>query len=233
MTILIVEDDTDLVDVLCFVLRRDGHDVIAAHSGDAGLQLWRSRDPQLVLLDADLPKVTGWEICKTIRHESDTPVIMMTGAATEADKIRGFDLGADDYITKPFSHRELVSRIRVAIRRGKNSSDQPRKGWQTLAAGDIRLDPQWRTVHRGGQAIRLTSIEFKILYELVLHEGQVLTYEILTDRVWGYDGVDDATLLKGHIRNMRRKLEPDPSEPTYIQTVPGVGYTFRRATPST
>jgi DNA-binding response OmpR family regulator len=228
MSILIVEDDSDLLDILCFALRRDGHDVIAAHDGASGLQLWKARDPRLVLLDVDLPKVNGWDVCKQIRRESNTPVIMLTGAHAEDDKVRGLELGADDYLVKPFSHRELSARIKAVMRRAKEASDQPRKGWQMVAAGDLKLDPQWRTVTRGDESLKLTGIEFKILYELVLHEGQVLTHQVLTDRVWGYEGVDDATLLKGHIRNLRRKLEADSSNPVYIHTVAGVGYTFRR-----
>ncbi len=228
MSILIVEDDSDLLDILCFALRREGHDVIAAHDGAAGLELWKSKDPRLVLLDVELPKMNGWEVCKRIRSEASTPIIMLTGNSTDTDIVKGLELGADDYITKPFSPKQLMARIRAVLRRAKESADQPRKGWQVIAAGDLKLDPQWRTVYRGEEPVRLTPIEFKLLYELVLHEGQVLTHQILTDRVWGYEGVDDASLLKGHIRNLRRKLEADSADPVYIHTVAGIGYTFRR-----
>ena len=227
MAILVVEDDSDLLDILCFTLRREGHDVIAAHDGAQALQLWETKHPQLVLLDIDLPKVSGWDVCKQIRKESTTPVIMLTAASNDPDIVKGLELGADDYITKPFSPRQLVSRIRAVLRRVKETVDQPRQGWQVMIAGDLKLDPQWRTVHHGDEAIRLTPMEFKLLYELVLHEGQVLPHQVLTDRVWGYEGVDDASLLKGHIRNLRRKLESDSSDPTYIHTVAGIGYTFR------
>ena len=228
MSILIVEDDPDLLDLLCFALRREGHEVVAAHDGAAGLQLWKTKDPRLVLLDVDLPKVSGWDVCKQIRSESDTPVIMLTAAGAEGDIVKGFGLGADDYITKPFSPKQLLARVGAVLRRAKESADQPRKGWQAITAGDLKLDPQWRTLTRGSESIYLTPIEFKLMYELVLHEGQVLTHQILTDRVWGYEGVDDASLLKGHIRNLRRKLENDSSAPVYIHTVAGIGYTFRR-----
>lgn len=233
MSILIVEDDADLLDILCFTLRREGHEVIAARDGAVGLQLWRQKDPQLVLLDVDLPKVNGWEVCRQIRAESNTPILMLTAARSDADIVRGLDSGADDYITKPFNPRELLARIRAVLRRAKEAADQPRKGWQVITAGDLKLDPQWRSVYIGDRAIRLTGIEFKLLYELVLHEGQVLTHQILTDRVWGYEGVDDGSLLKGHIRNLRRKLDDDSNNPTYIHTVPGIGYTFRRRQPAT
>lgn len=228
MPILVVEDDPDLLDILCFTLRREGHDVIAARDGVAGLEMWRSKDPLLVLLDVDLPKKNGWEVCKEIRKESNTPIVMLTAADDEADIVKGFDAGADDYVTKPFSHKQLVMRIGAVLRRVKQNPEQPKRGWQVMNAGDLRLDPQWRTVQRGENAIRLTPMEFKLLYELILHEGQVIPHQILTDRVWGYEGVDDTSLLKGHIRNLRRKLEDDSSAPVYIRTVAGIGYTFSR-----
>jgi len=228
MALLVVEDDVDLLDILCFALRRAGHDVIPARDGAAALQIWKDKDPQLVLLDIDLPNVNGWEVCKSIRSESSTPIIMLTGASADADAVKGLELGADDYVTKPFSPRQLIARVEAVLRRSKESRDEPRKGWQVITAGDLRLDPQWRTVIRGNDPIRLTRTEFKLLYELVIHEGQVLPHQTLTDRVWGYEGVDDASLLKGHIRNIRRKLEVDPANPDYIQTVSGIGYTFRR-----
>jgi DNA-binding response OmpR family regulator len=229
MSILVVEEDIDLLDILSFALRRAGHDVAAAHDGAAGLQLFKARKPQLVLLDIDLPRVNGWDVCKAIRSESMTPIIMLTGANTDTDAVRGLELGADDFITKPFSFRQLLARVQAVLRRSAEAVDEPRKGWQVLTAGDLCLDPQWRRVTRGDEETHLTPIEFKLLYELVLHEGQVLPHHALTDRVWGYEGVDDASLLKGHIRNLRRKLEHDASTPLYLHTVAGVGYTFRRA----
>ena len=142
MAILIVEDDPDLLDILVFAVRREGHDVIAAHDGAAGLHLFKTKEPQLVLLDADLPKVNGWEVCKAIRSESNTPIIMLTGAASDTDVVKGLELGADDYVTKPFSPKQLMARIRAVLRRAKESADEPRKGWQVITAGDLKLDPQ-------------------------------------------------------------------------------------------
>jgi DNA-binding response OmpR family regulator len=228
MTILIAEDDVDLLDILCFAMRRAGHDVVAARDGASALELFRRKAPRLVLLDIQMPRMDGWDVCKAIRAESTTPIIMLTGRSADEDVVRGLELGADDYISKPFSPTQLLARVQAVLRRSQESPTQPRQGWQTLTAGDLRLDPQWRRVTRNGRDIHLTPIEFKLLYELVLHEGQVLPHQTLTDRVWGYEGVDDASLLKGHIRNMRRKLEDDSSAPSYIQTVAGVGYTFRR-----
>ena len=210
--------------------------MLAASDGAVGLHLWQTKTPQLVLLDADLPKVSGWELCKRICRESNVPVIMLTGASTEADTMRGLDLGADDYTTKPFSPAVLIARIQAVMRRAKEAAEQPRVGQQPITAGDLTLSPQWRTVTQGDRANHLTGIEFKVLYELVLHEGQVLTHQILTDRVWGYDAVEDASLLKGHIRNLRTKLDDDAAHPTYLHTVAGLGYTFQRregTTPST
>ena len=228
MSILVLEHDADLLNLVTFLLRRDGHDVVAAHDGAAGLHLWEMKDPRLVLLEADLPKLTGWEACKHIRRAGETPIIMVGESAHDDQVVRAFEYGADDFITKPFSPRQLTARIHALLRRVRESADQPRKGWQTITAGDLHLDPQWRNAGRGGDEMHLTATEFKLLYELVLHEGQVLTHAILTDRVWGYEGVDDASLIKGHIRNLRRKLEPDAAHPTYVQTVPGIGYTFGR-----
>ncbi|HLZ70653.1 MAG TPA: response regulator transcription factor [Dehalococcoidia bacterium] len=228
MTILVAEDDVDLLDILCFAIRRAGHDVVAARDGAAALELFRRKEPQLVLLDVQMPRMDGWEVCKAIRDESSTPIIMLTARSADEDVVRGLQLGADDYICKPFSPTQLLARVQAVLRRTNENPTQPRLGWQTISAGDLRLDPQWRRVTRSGHDIHLTPIEFKLLYELVLHEGQVLPHQTLTDRVWGYEGVDDASLLKGHIRNMRRKLEDDSASSGYIQTVAGVGYTFRR-----
>lgn len=228
MTILIVEDDPDLLDILCFTVRREGYDVIAAGDGAAGLQLWKTMHPELVLLDVQLPKLSGWEVCKQIRAESTTAVIMLTDAGSEAEVVSGLALGADDYITKPYSSKQLIARIGAVLRRTRESADQPRRGWQVVTVGDLKLDPQRRTVSRAEEAIRLTPIEFKLLYAMVLHEGQVLTHHVLIDQVWGYEGMDDAGPLKSHIHNLRRKLEIDAAQPRYIDTVAGVGYTFRR-----
>src|SRR6266508_1772032 len=130
MAILLMEDDADLLAILCFALRRDGHEVIAARDGAVGLQLWRTKDPQLVVLDVGLPKVSGWEVLKQIRAESSTPVIMLTAALSDADVLQGLEGGADDYVTKPFNPRELFARIRAVLRRAKEAADQPRKGWE-------------------------------------------------------------------------------------------------------
>jgi DNA-binding response OmpR family regulator len=202
--------------------------VLATGDGDTALQLWKAKHPSFVLLDIDLPKVNGWEICKTIRAESAVPIIMLTASVSEADVVKGLDAGADDYMVKPFSPRVLTARIRAAQRRTDHNrahqADMPR-----LGISEIVLNPEWHTVERAGETIRLTTTQFKLLHELVQYAGQVLTHERLVDRIWGYAGVDDRSILKGHIHNLRSRLEPDPANPIYVKTVPGIGYTFPRS----
>jgi len=228
MLILIVDDDRDLLNILALVLRREGHEVLLAHDGEAALNLWKAKRPNLVLLDVEMAKINGWDVCKAIRKESTTPVILLTVSDTYADIIQGFDLGADDYVTKPFNPWVLCARIRAILRRAQDAPDEPRTDCQVVTAGELRLDPQFRSAFRNDEAIQLTPIEFKLLYELVLHQEQALPHQTLTDRIWGYGGVGDSHLLRGHVRKLRHKLEPNPSKPIYIHTVTGMGYTFRR-----
>jgi DNA-binding response OmpR family regulator len=228
MSVLVIDDDGDLLDVLSYLLRRDGYDVIPAHNGVAGFEAWQTGDPELVMLASELPQMSGWQVCEKIRAESDTPIIILGRPSDEDAMLRGLELGADDYITKPFAPRQLLARVRAVLRRAHESLDGPRKGRQLLHAGDLLLDPQFRTVERDSAVVTLTPTEFKLLYELVLHEGQVLTPSVLTDRVWGYVAVDDTTVVKGQIFNLRRKLEPDAAHPLYIHTVAGSGYVFRQ-----
>ena len=230
MAILVVDDDQDLLDVLCFTLRRGGYEVLRARDGGAALQLARSKSLELILLDIELPGLSGWEVCKKVREESNTPIIIVTAAHREEEVVRGLELGADDYITKPFGPHELLARIRAVGRRTDTRAVKPQGGPQAVSAGDLALDPQMRLVTIGGREIRLTPTEFKLLHELVLHEGQVLTYRLLSDRVWGYDDLEDSAMLRGHIRNLRSKLGDDSAAPTYVHTVSGIGYTFRRRT---
>ena len=236
MSILVVEDDVDLLDILCFTVRRAGHEVTAARDGAIGLHLFRSKEPQLVLLDVNLPKLNGRDVCTAIRAEARTPIIMLTALNSEDDVVRGLDPGVDDYITRPFGPRSLLAKIEAVLRRTRDAAETPRRGWQALAVGGLQLDPQWRTVRRAGCEVPLTPTEFKPFFELALHEGQVLPHRTLSHfdrRVWGYEGVDDSSLLKCHVRNIRRKLKDDAAAPTYLHTVPGVGYSFRRTAAAT
>jgi DNA-binding response OmpR family regulator len=234
MSLLVVEPDSDLLDLQLFMLRRAGYEGIAARDGAAALRLWQSKRPQLILLEAQLPLLDGWEVCEAVRKVDETPIIFVSETHSDAAVVRALGSGADDYVAKPFSPKQLLARIEAVLRRATAKDLRQRSAAEVLTAGDLVLEPQWRRVRRGLEEIRLTGTEFKLLHELVLHEGQVLSHQLLADRVWGYDDVEDAGPLKGHVRNLRRKLEPEPdSKPVYIQTVAGVGYTFCRQTAHT
>jgi DNA-binding response OmpR family regulator len=232
MSVLVVDDDADLLDVLSYLLRREGYDITPARNGASGLQAWEAGDPELVVLGLELPDMSGLQVCERIRAAADTPIIILARSNDEDTMVRGLEMGADDFMVKPLSPRQLLSRVRAVLRRAHESLDGPRKGRQLLRAGDLLLDPQFRTVQRGTTVVTLTPTEFKLLYELVLHEGQVLTPALLTDRVWGYVSVDDTTVVKGQIFNLRRKLEPDAAHPRYIHTIAGSGYVFRQPSSS-
>jgi DNA-binding response OmpR family regulator len=222
MAILLVEDEQDLADIVGYTLRRSGHDVITAYDGMTALRLLKTRAPSLVILDVNLPHVDGWQILHQIRTSTATPVIMLTGCSTDEDVVRGLRLGADDYVTKPFSPVQLVARVEAVMRRAAPETGAVRS--RALELGDIRLDVGLHRASICGREVRLTKIEFRLLYELALHEGEVVTHQELTRRIWGLQDVDSASMAKSHIRNLRRKIEPDTGVPLYIHTIPGLGY---------
>lgn len=222
MAILLVEDEQDLADIVGYTLRRSGHDVITAYDGLAALRLLKSRAPSLVILDVNLPHVDGWQILHQIRTSTATPVIMLTGCSADDDVVRGLRLGADDYVTKPFSPVQLVARVEAVMRRAAPETGSVRT--RALELGDIRLDVGLHRVSVCEHEVRLTKIEFRLLYELALHEGEVVTHQELTRRIWGPQDVDSASMAKSHIRNLRRKIEPDAGAPLYIHTIAGLGY---------
>jgi two-component system response regulator MtrA len=222
MAILVVEDELDLSDLLSYILRRAGHDVIVAQDGETALQMWRQKNPELVLLDIGLPKKNGWEVCKTIRHESSTPVIIVSGADTEDEMVQGFDLGAVDYVTKPFSPKLLHARVRTALRRS-SGHEAHRSQDSALIVGDLSLDSTWRTVTCGEEKVSLTKIEYQVLRELALSSGQVVSHAELIERVWGYKGEESSNIVKGHIRSLRLKLTNIGSS-TQIKIITAVGY---------
>jgi len=228
MAILVVDTDADLIDLVCYTFRRSGIDVIPAYDGNTALRLWKSKGPELVLLDLEVPRVSGWEVCEQICREGSTPVIVLSALSAEKTIAQALELGADDYITKPFSFNLLLARVRAVLRRVQRVGGAAMSGWQALTAGDLVLDTRSHAVTRGGRPLRLTVTEFKLLHELMLHAGQVLPYQTLVDRVWGYDDGADAGLLRGHVLNLRRKLEDGRGGVTLIHTVYGVGYSFRR-----
>jgi DNA-binding response OmpR family regulator len=222
MAILVVEDELDLSDLLSFILRRAGHDVITAFDGESALKLWRERDPELVLLDVGLPRTNGWEVCKVIRSEASTPVMIVSGLDAEDDMVKGFDLGIEDYIAKPFSPRILQARVKTVLTRSqpsnkKNGSDSG------SSFGDLVIDSRWRTASCGEKTVRLTRIEHQVLQELARHCGQVVPHEELIQKVWGYKGEGSSNVVKGHIRGVRLKLAELGSKAS-IRIVPGVGY---------
>jgi DNA-binding response OmpR family regulator len=222
MAILLVEDDQDLADIIGYTLRRGGHDVITAFDGLVALKLVKSRQPNLVILDVNVPHVDGWQILQQIRTSSTTPVIMLTGCDADEDVVRGLRLGADDYVTKPFSPAQLVARVDAVLRRSAPDAEGTRP--RIIEAGDITLDLGMHRVSVRQRALNLTKIEFRLLYELALREGEVVSHQELTRRVWGYQDVEGASMAKSHVRNLRRKIEPDPGCPMYLHTVAGIGY---------
>jgi DNA-binding response OmpR family regulator len=219
MKALIVDDDRVLADLLAFTLRREGFEVILAHDGQAALRRWAEEKPDLILLDLNLPRLDGFAVCQQVRAESDTPIMMLTVRGEDDDVVRGLELGADDYITKPFSPRQLVARVRALLRRA-GLVPAP----ATRQAGPITLEPGRRQAHVGpGEAISLTALENRLLDYFMLNAGHVLTTEALMDHVWGPEG-GNRDMLRQLVRRLRRKIEPDPAHPTFIQTVPGLGY---------
>ncbi|MFU8772540.1 MAG: response regulator transcription factor [Anaerolineales bacterium] len=219
MKALVVDDDRVLADVVAFALRREGFQVIQAFDGLSALQRWAEDKPDIILLDVNLPKLDGFSVCRRIRKESDTPIIMLTVRVEEDDIIRGLEIGADDYICKPFSPRQMLARAQAVIRRaGKTQSPSP------SAAGDLVMAPSRREVTIGNaEPISLTPLEGKLLDYLILNAGQVLTVDTIIDHVWGPNG-GDRDMLRQLVRRLRNKIEPEPATPRYIKTIPGLGY---------
>jgi DNA-binding response OmpR family regulator len=221
MKALIVDDDLVLADVLSFTLRRAGFQVVAAHDGEAALRCWEAESPDLLILDLNLPKLDGLTVCQRVREQTDIPIIILSVRGEDDDVVRGLELGADDYITKPFSPRQLVARAQAVMRRS-GSGSTPTSG--PLVAGDLKLDLERRELYRSGELIeQLTPLECRLMEVLMLNSGHVLPVDTLITQVWGPAG-GDRTMLKQLVHRLRAKLEPDPSSPIYLETVPGVGY---------
>ena len=223
--ILVVDDDPKTVSLVKLYLESDGHKVLCAYDGIEALRLAREQRPDLIVLDLMLPGLDGLQICRTLRSESDVPVIMLTAKITEGDKLTGLELGADDYVTKPFSPRELAARIKVVLRRTA-ANESLERGPAQVEYGDLKMDFGEHRVIVAGQPIALTPTEFRLLGTLVREAGQVLSREQLIQKVMGldFDGFDRT--IDVHILNLRRKLGDDPSHPRYIKTVYGAGYKF-------
>jgi DNA-binding response OmpR family regulator len=222
MKVLIVDDDRVLADVVAFAMRREGFEVIQAYDGASALQRWIDDQPSLIILDVNLPKMDGFTVLQRIRREADTPVILLTVRGEEEDIVHGLELGADDYITKPFSPRQLVARAQAVLRRaGQSASPAPRQ------VGELTLDASRREASLGpGQPISLTPLEGRLLDYLMINAGQVLTIDSIIDHVWGPQGAD-RDMLRQLVRRLRGKIEADPARPRWLVTEPSVGYRLR------
>ena len=226
--ILVIEDEPPLAEALAYHLRREGFDTQFATDGEAGLEQARAFRPDLILLDLMLPGRTGLEVCQALRREGETPIIFLTAKSSEADKLVGFALGADDYITKPFSMHEFRSRVKAALRRaGMSRAADVDDGEAPIEVGDLRVEPSKRTVTLRSERVDLTFVEFEILVALAGDPGRVFTREALLTRIWGDSAYRDPRTIDVHIRHLREKLEADAKRPDYLFTVRGVGYRFR------
>ncbi len=222
--ILLVDDEPLITDSLSYSLKREGFEVKAVGDGELAMKAIGSFDPDLVVLDIMLPGMNGLEVCRRIRANSSTPVIMLTARGEELDRILGLEVGADDYLAKPFSFRELLARIRSILRRVE--MDRQTSQFQPVNVGNLTLDPIARRVFRGGQELQLSAREFDLLSILMRNAGRALSREELLAQVWGEDWIGDPRTLDVHVRWLRLKIEEDPAEPEYIQTVRGHGYRF-------
>ena len=226
-TILLVDDEEAVRKVLTFPLERDGYNVVQAADGEEALARFGDQPVDLVVLDIMLPKLDGLEVCKQLRARSSVPIIMLTARDDELDKVVGLELGADDYITKPFSIREFRSRVRALLRRARAPRQDPELREEQLAAGGLALDAGRRTVSSNGAPVQLTYVEFEILRTLMGHPGRVYSRRMLLEVLWGSSDFRDPRTIDVHVRHLREKLEPDSSRPEYILTVRSVGYRFR------
>ncbi|HEX2356981.1 MAG TPA: response regulator transcription factor [Micromonosporaceae bacterium] len=222
--VLVVEDEESFSDALSYMLRKEGFEVSVAATGTSALTEFDRSGADIVLLDLMLPEMSGTEVCRQLRQRSAVPIIMVTARDSEIDKVVGLEIGADDYVTKPYSPRELVARIRAVLRR--QIVDAADLSAPTLAAGPVRMDVERHVVTVGGEAVQLPLKEFELLELLLRNAGRVLTRGQLIDRVWGADYVGDTKTLDVHVKRLRSKVEPEPSTPRYIVTVRGLGYKF-------
>jgi two-component system response regulator RegX3 len=221
--VLVVEDEESYSDPLTYMLTKEGFGVTVAATGPEAVEVFERDGADIVLLDLMLPRMSGTEVCRRIRQSSNVPVIMVTAKDTEVDKVVGLEIGADDYVTKPYSPRELVARIRAVLRRG---NDEPAPSTPVLAAGPVRMDVERHEVSVDGRETRLPLKEFELLELFLRNAGRVLTRAQLIDRVWGSDYVGDTKTLDVHVKRLRAKIEPDPAAPAYLVTVRGLGYKY-------
>jgi two-component system response regulator RegX3 len=224
-TVLVVEDEAALADSIGYHLAREGYEVLTAMDGEAALERFRAEHPSIVVLDLMLPKLSGLDVCRAIRAESQIPIVILTAKDSEADKVAGLELGADDYVTKPFSMRELVSRVRAHLRRAEMSMPPP-PGPGKLSGGPVELDPERHEVMVRGDTASMTPKEFELLELFLTRKGRLLTRQYLIDEVWGPDYVGDTKTLDVHVKRLRQKIEEDRHRPRHLLTVRGLGYKF-------
>jgi len=224
-TILVVDDEKTMIDVIKYSLEKAGYNVITAFDGESGLKLAREKKPDLIVLDIMLPKLDGYEVCKIVCAEMKIPIIMLSAKDEEIDKILGLELGADDYLTKPFSPRELVARVKAHLRAEKRRSEPDGKKKGTY--GDLKINFNRREVFRGDEKLEITPKEYDLLAYLVRHRDIAIKRETLLERVWGYDYYGDTKIVNVTIARLREKIEKDASNPEYVVTVRGVGYMFQ------
>ncbi len=224
--ILLVDDEQSVQKLLAYPLRKEGYEVVPAMDGEEALERCRGQSFDLVVLDIMLPKLDGFDVCRQIRAQSSVPIIMLTAKAEEFDKVLGLELGADDYITKPFSMREFRSRVKAVLRRSDLMREEQRDE-EPLEADELTIDFAKRVVSIRGEPVRLTYVEFEILSILARNPGRVFSRTMILDRLWGDSSYRDPRTIDVHIRHLREKIEKDPKEPEFLFTVRGVGYHFR------
>ena len=227
VTVLVVDDEKNIVDIIKYNLKKEGYEVITAYDGEEAVKLNEENEPDLILLDIMMPKLDGYAACRKIREKYDTPIIMLTARAEEVDKVLGLELGADDYVTKPFGTRELMARVKANLRR-RSSAEQAEgeDNQNVLSFGPLSIDLKLFEVKKGGKVIDLTLREYELLKFLASQKTQVFSRETLLEKVWGYEYFGDVRTVDVTVRRLREKIEDDPGKPVYILTKRGVGYYF-------
>lgn len=223
--VLVVDDESSILNIIAYNLKKEGYEVITAEDGEAGLDLVFSENPDLVLLDIMMPKMDGYEVCRKVREKSNVPIIMLTARADEVDKVVGLEIGADDYVTKPFGNRELLARVKAHLRRS-TAKDIPSEAGNVQNFGDLTIDFDRYEVTKRGEVINLTMREFELLTYLATQKSQIFNRETLLEKVWGYEYFGDVRAVDVTIRRLREKIEDDPSKPRFIITKRGIGYYF-------
>ncbi|HAL46599.1 MAG: response regulator transcription factor [SAR202 cluster bacterium] len=225
-TVLVVEDEANLLAALSYNLGREGYEVLTAENGEAGLALARQHDPDLVILDVMLPILDGFEVCRELRKDSAVPILMLTAKGEEIDRVVGLELGADDYVTKPFSTRELMARVRNMLRRTAHVSRVAHDASEIIVSGDLVIDNASHSVKRDGEPLALRPREFSLLSLLAANKGRAFSREQILERLWSMDYIGDSRTVDVHVRWLREKIEPEPANPQRIVTIRSIGYRF-------